>query len=110
MIELPQDAALEVETGNSISATIEPVLQQDLLTSSLHLCSFDKTTVINISIMVLVIVLVAFQVLSVNTGYSRGWTPEEIAYRVPIGNWRGYNDVLNMAPESNNLSYHLQYW
>jgi len=77
-----------------LASTVQP---QDFF-SSFQLRSLDRDTLINISIIVVAIVLVATQVLSINTGITRGWTAEEVAYRVPIDNWRSYNDILNMAP------------
>ncbi|KAL3789210.1 hypothetical protein HJC23_002795 [Cyclotella cryptica] len=97
-IELPPDTALQLDlhdANSSSSAT--HVFQHMMLLPSLPR-TFDRDTVLNISIIFLAIVVVAVQVFSINTGISRGWSPEEIAYRVPIDNWRSYNDILNMAP------------
>ena len=49
--------------------------------------SLDKNTIINISIFAFALVTVVFQVLSVDIGITRGWSAEEIAYRVPLDNW-----------------------
>ncbi|KAL7550328.1 hypothetical protein ACHAWF_013570 [Thalassiosira exigua] len=60
--------------------------------------ALDRDAAINISIIVFSIALVAFQVLNINTGITRGWSAEEVAYRLPIDTWRSYNEILNMAP------------
>jgi len=73
------------------------VQQQDFRSFS-QLRSLDRDTLINISIIVIAIVMVSIQVFSINTGITRGWSTDEVAYRVPIDNWRSYNDILNMAP------------
>ena len=100
MIELPQQAAKD-EDFNSGSETTPSVLQQQrqiLNKPFIQQQTLDKDTIINLSIIILAVLLVAFQVLTVNTGITRGWSPEEVAYRVPIDNWQTYNDILNMAP------------
>mmetsp|Transcript_17464 Transcript_17464/g.28580 ORF Transcript_17464/g.28580 Transcript_17464/m.28580 type:complete len:333 (+) Transcript_17464:187-1185(+) len=58
----------------------------------------DKNTIINTSIFAIALVTVVFQVLSVDIGITRGWSAEEIAYRVPLDNWNSYNAILASAP------------
>lgn len=78
------------------NASIKP---QDFFSSfQVQLRSLDRDTIINVSIILVVLVAVAIQVFSIDTGITRGWSTEEVAYRVPIDNWRSYNDILNMAP------------
>ena len=89
VVELPPETAIEED-----NISIAP---KDLL-NTLQKQTFDKDTIINLSIVAIAIALVAIQVFTVNTGITRGWSPEEVAYRVPIDNWRSYNDILNMAP------------
>ncbi|KAK1736631.1 hypothetical protein QTG54_012653 [Skeletonema marinoi] len=60
--------------------------------------SLEKNTIINTSIFAIALVTVVFQVLSVNVGIIRGWSTEEIAYRVPLDNWNSYNAILAAAP------------
>jgi len=60
--------------------------------------SLDKNTIINTSIFAIALVTVVFQVLSVNVGITRGWSTEEIAYRVPLDNWNSYHAILAAAP------------
>ena len=60
--------------------------------------SLDKNTIINTSIFAFALVTVVFQVLSVDIGITRGWSTEEIAYRVPLDNWNSYNAILASAP------------
>ena len=100
MIELPPQAVTD-DDFNSGSETTPSVLQQQrqiLNKPFIQQQTLDKDTIINLSIIILAVLLVAFQVLTVNTGITRGWSPEEVAYRVPIDNWQTYNDILNMAP------------
>ncbi|KAL9183565.1 hypothetical protein ACHAXT_004421 [Thalassiosira profunda] len=99
-----QDAKA-AEVPLEVSATLQPELetplgaaqQKDLL-SMFQLRSLDRDTLINISIIAIAIAAVATQVLSVNTGITRGWSAEEVAFRVPIDNWRSYNDILSVQP------------
>jgi len=42
--------------------------------------------------------MVLEHILSVDVGMTRGWTPTEIAERIPLDNWRSYTNILNMAP------------
>lgn len=62
------------------------------------LTSLDRNTFINASIFALALVTVVYQVLSVDVGITRGWSPEEIAYRVPLDNWISYNAILDASP------------
>mmetsp|Transcript_30916 Transcript_30916/g.52831 ORF Transcript_30916/g.52831 Transcript_30916/m.52831 type:complete len:365 (-) Transcript_30916:155-1249(-) len=94
-VEVEQESLLQPEIELQSSAAL---MSQQEFPSSFQLRSLDRDTLINISIIVIAIMVVAFQVFSINTGITRGWTPEEVAYRVPIDNWRSYNDILGMAP------------
>lgn len=60
--------------------------------------TLDKNTIINTSIFAIALVTVVFEVLSVDVGITRGWSTEEIAYRVPLDNWNSYNSILAAAP------------
>ena len=60
--------------------------------------SFDKNTIINTSILIFAIALVIERCLSVDVGITRGWSPTEIAERIPLDDWRAYNNILSMAP------------
>ena len=53
---------------------------------------------LNWLVLLAAVTLVAGRFLSVDLGLTRGWTPLEVAERVPLDNWRGYNDVLAAAP------------
>ncbi|KAL7543636.1 hypothetical protein ACHAXR_012934, partial [Thalassiosira sp. AJA248-18] len=90
--------ALDTQVIGNLEPPDSVGLQQNDFLSSLHLRSLDRDTIINISIIVITIVLVAIQVFSIDTGITRGWSTEEVAYRVPIDNWRSYNNILSMAP------------
>jgi len=92
--EIPPGAILKSELELLGSAAVEP---EDFL-SCFQLQSLDKDAIVNISIITITIVIVAIQVFSINTGITRGWSPDEVAYRIPIDTWRSYNDILNMAP------------
>jgi hypothetical protein len=88
VFELPPEAA---------GGTPSPLWQTSIL-NTLQIKSFDKDTIINISIVAIAIAMVLFQVFSVDTGITRGWSAEEVAWRIPIDNWKSYNAILNMAP------------
>ena len=85
------------ENLQEISDNIQEISQQDAV-SILQPKTLDRDTLINISIFIFAIATILFQVLSVDVGITRGWMPEEIAYRLPIDNWRSYTEVLNTAP------------
>ncbi|KAL7504496.1 hypothetical protein ACHAXN_002137 [Cyclotella atomus] len=88
VFELPREA---------VGGTPSPLWQTNIL-NKLQIQSFDKDAIINISIVAIAIAMVLFQVFSVDTGITRGWSAEEVAWRVPIDNWKSYNAILNMAP------------
>ena len=58
----------------------------------------NKDVIINSSILILAIVIVIERILSVDTGITRGWSPSEVAERIPLDVWRSYNNILSMAP------------
>ena len=58
----------------------------------------NKDVIINTSILILAIVIVIERILSVDTGITRGWSPTEVAERIPLDVWRSYNNILSMAP------------
>ncbi|KAL7546059.1 hypothetical protein ACHAWF_009401 [Thalassiosira exigua] len=58
----------------------------------------DKDAIINASILIFAIAVALERILSVDVGITRGWTPTEIAERIPLDNWRSYTNILNMAP------------
>mmetsp|Transcript_34585 Transcript_34585/g.74757 ORF Transcript_34585/g.74757 Transcript_34585/m.74757 type:complete len:373 (+) Transcript_34585:192-1310(+) len=94
-VESPSAVA---KTASSLNSTM-PATNSILETRSLdHLANLDKNTIINTSILLFATILVLEQILSVNVGITRGWTPTEIAERIPLDNWRSYTDILNMAP------------
>mmetsp|Transcript_12806 Transcript_12806/g.27240 ORF Transcript_12806/g.27240 Transcript_12806/m.27240 type:complete len:376 (-) Transcript_12806:182-1309(-) len=84
------------ENIQEISENIQEISQQDA--GILEPKALDRDTIINVSIFVISLVVVAFQIFSVEAGLTRGWSPEEIAYRVPIDNWMSYTEVLSAAP------------
>ena len=48
--------------------------------------------------------MVALGVISklatVDSSIMRGWTPSEMAYRIPVDNWLGYSEILDKSPIS----------
>ena len=81
---------LQEQKGELRFDVVEAILSQ--------IKSLDKNTIINSSIFAFALVTVVFQVLSVDVGITRGWSAEEIAYRVPLDNWNSYNAILDAAP------------
>ena len=39
-------------------------------------------------------------IVTVDAGITRGWTPEEVAVRIPLDNWASYSAVLGQSPLS----------
>jgi len=54
--------------------------------------------VINEALLVCVLALTAYAVLTVDSEAWRGWYPLEILYRVPLDNWRGYEEAVSVDP------------
>ena len=88
LLEAPQDA-LPDDDQHLLPSVVDA-------SQSIQVRSFD--TVINASILIIAIVTVLTTVLSVDVGITRGWSAEEIAFRIPLDNWRSYNNILSMAP------------
>jgi hypothetical protein len=83
---------------SSDPSPISPIAQTTPATPAIQSRSFSSNYIINSSILLIAIVTILYQVLSVDLGITRGWSPEEIAARIPLDNWRSYTNVLNMAP------------
>ena len=103
MADIPPVDSIPPASGLLSELELNPdstaVQKKDFLQSfQVQLRSLDRDTVINFSILIIALAAVAYQVFTIDTGITRGWSPEEVAYRVPIDNWRSYNDVLGAAP------------
>jgi len=61
---------------------------------------FDWNGFMNISLLIIVSVAALSKLATVDAGLMRGWTPAEMAMRIPIDNWNGYSAVLEDAPVS----------
>jgi protein Mpv17 len=53
---------------------------------------------LNMGIALAVVAAVLIQLGTVDGESLRGWTPQEIAYRVPLDNWDAYSLVLDQSP------------
>lgn len=58
----------------------------------------DTNALINNGLLLAIALAVLLKVTTVNFGMMRGWTLDEMAFRVPIDNWASYSAVLNAAP------------
>lgn len=104
-----RDEVLDVSANDALSSSDASTSLHQLQEQKGELCfdvdtilsqikSVDKNTIINTSIFAIALVTVVFEVLSVDVGITRGWSAEEIAYRVPLDNWNSYNAILATAP------------
>jgi len=102
VIDVPANDAFSpsAEASNSLQQLQEQKgeirFDEEAIVSQIN--SLDKNTIINTSIFAIALVTVVFQVLSVDVGITRGWSTEEIAYRVPLDNWNSYHAILAAAP------------
>ncbi|KAL3816155.1 hypothetical protein ACHAXA_001642 [Cyclostephanos tholiformis] len=53
---------------------------------------------INSAILLLIALFVLERVISVEFGITRGWSPYEIAQRLPLDNWASYSRLLDASP------------
>lgn len=58
----------------------------------------DVDKLVNIAIVVTVSLFALTKLATVDMGLMRGWTVGEIAFRIPVDNWRGYTQVLAESP------------
>jgi protein Mpv17 len=58
----------------------------------------NRQAKINLGIMLLVAFAVLYKFTTINAHMMRGWTAEEIAYRIPVDNWLSYSAILDEAP------------
>jgi protein Mpv17 len=54
--------------------------------------------VVNALILLVTLGYAAYTILDVDHGMTRGWTPEEIAMRIPLDNWQSYETSLAEKP------------
>jgi protein Mpv17 len=59
---------------------------------------WNADAIVNFSILTFIGLITLERVLSVDVGITRGWSPSEIAERLPLDNWASYSHVLNVAP------------
>eukprot|EP00586_Coscinodiscus_wailesii_P006004 CAMPEP_0172489814 /NCGR_PEP_ID=MMETSP1066-20121228/20043_1 /TAXON_ID=671091 /ORGANISM="Coscinodiscus wailesii, Strain CCMP2513" /LENGTH=249 /DNA_ID=CAMNT_0013257937 /DNA_START=224 /DNA_END=973 /DNA_ORIENTATION=+ len=58
----------------------------------------DANAIINTSLILAVAILALSKLTLVDYGIMRGWTPSEMAVRIPVDNWLGYSEILDSAP------------
>ncbi|KAL3792812.1 hypothetical protein HJC23_002619 [Cyclotella cryptica] len=91
------DCEYELSTSSDASP-IPPITPNTPTAPAIQSRTISTNYIINSSILLIAIITILYQVLSVDLGITRGWSPEEIAARIPLDNWRSYTNVLNMAP------------
>lgn len=57
-----------------------------------------SNVLINEALLIAVLALTAYAVLTVDSDAWRGWYPNEILYRVPLDNWRSYEEAVSSDP------------
>lgn len=100
-LESVAEPPFEADSASGIMAELLPELSSSPAAdsaASIQSRSIDKDTLINASIFLFAVGVVLERVLSVDVGITRGWSPAEIAERIPLDNWRSYTNILNMAP------------
>mmetsp|Transcript_20580 Transcript_20580/g.32407 ORF Transcript_20580/g.32407 Transcript_20580/m.32407 type:complete len:364 (+) Transcript_20580:3-1094(+) len=99
--ESPTDATTTTTSSSSLTSLIMPPTINSIQTRTIdfNLANLpDKDTIINTSILLFATSIVLEHILSVDVGITRGWTPTELAERIPLDNWHSYTNILNMAP------------
>ncbi|EJK64618.1 hypothetical protein THAOC_14631 [Thalassiosira oceanica] len=96
IVGLVKPETAESPTGAATSADALRLGGQYRRTTLLDGVSADS--LVNSLVLLSAVTLVAGRFLSVDLGLTRGWTPLEVAERVPLDNWRGYNEILTAAP------------
>lgn len=93
--EPPADPSFQSPANNNTEGIIFP---RDTAQKLLLSPTPNWDAAINLSIIIASVAIVLYLVLSVDVGITRGWTPTEIAGRIPLDNWRSYNEILAVAP------------
>uniref|UniRef100_A0A7S2HYH1 Uncharacterized protein n=1 Tax=Helicotheca tamesis TaxID=374047 RepID=A0A7S2HYH1_9STRA len=87
--------------GDQVEYTItEEATGQQKVGFFSNLTAKDINSFINTAVVIAVLVALLSKVASVDAGLTRGWTPEEVAARIPMDNWSSYSAVLEDAPIS----------
>jgi protein Mpv17 len=55
-------------------------------------------SIVNALILLVTLGYAAYTIIDVDHGMTRGWTPEEIAMRIPLDNWQSYETSLAEKP------------
>lgn len=58
----------------------------------------DSNAIFNTAVIVLVALAVLNQVVTIDSNIMRGWSLEEMAFRIPVDNWNSYSAVLASSP------------
>mmetsp|Transcript_7938 Transcript_7938/g.16814 ORF Transcript_7938/g.16814 Transcript_7938/m.16814 type:complete len:368 (-) Transcript_7938:623-1726(-) len=97
----PPSTLLRMDTVEDAEEAIKAEVSKDPLGYlGREIKAMDMNAVINSSIIVLISVTVLSKFTLVNAGIMRGWTPAEMAVRIPVDNWLGYSAVLENSPVS----------
>lgn len=79
--------------GREVAVSRDPI---DFLIREIR--AMDVNAAINTSILLLVTVIVLSKMAMIDAGMTRGWTPAELAVRVPLDDWKSYTSALREHP------------
>jgi protein Mpv17 len=82
----------------SARSTTESPLPFMTASPSSFVVSLDTKQVINGILLVVTFGWVAWTILTIDSGMTRGWTQSEIAMRIPVDNWSSYEMSLEQKP------------
>ncbi len=94
----------EVEVGNS--SVVELIENNIMNNTTIHDVSIETTANIftpeqkftNLVVLSLAFGYATYTILSIDSGMTRGWSPSEIAMRIPLDNWGAYESYLANKP------------
>lgn len=86
-------SSLSMSTNIQEESTVDPISQEIERVKKM-----DMNLVINTGIIVALSIAVLSRFATVDYGMMRGWTPAEMAVRIPVDNFLGYSSILNEAP------------
>ena len=90
----PDPPAIVGSDGGSSSTSPNDVPTSD----PPHPPPLARDAIINVVVLLLVGLYVLERIFSVEYGITRGWSPSEIAQRLPLDNWASYSRLLDASP------------
>ncbi len=98
-VSAAEDHNNDVSSRSSIHSSSSSISNSSSSSSEKSDTELDKVTkTLNAILLAASFGWAIYTILKVDAGMTRGWTQQEIMMRIPIDNWRSYENNLNSSP------------